>query len=69
MNFKALIGFLFLALGGYLWFGDPAKAAWPAMFGRTFHNGWVWLAEDASPYSIIICLVLAVACFMTIKKY
>lgn len=70
MNFKALFGFLFVALAGFMWFTEPEKAAWPALFGTTFGKMWTtFAAPDIRIYVVIICLVLGVAFFMTMKKY
>jgi hypothetical protein len=67
MSFKTWGGIILIAFALYLWFGEPDKANWPGLLGKTFMSGWKFIA-DVRPYSTILSFVLGIAMIMIVRK-
>lgn len=65
--FFALIGAFFIAMGFWLFLGDPASDPQGKYLGATVHGILLWLS-NLRPFTTIVAFVLGVASFMLMKK-
>lgn len=65
--FPALIGAVFMAMGFWLFLGDPATDPQGRYLGETVHAVLEWIA-GLRPFSTILAFVFGVAAFMMMKK-
>ena len=66
--FKHLFATALIAYGLGLWFGHPEDWKWPDVGGAYLVN-FVSFCSDFRPFSVVLCLFLALALFMLRKQY
>ncbi len=63
----AIIGGFLMAMGFWLFLGDPGTDPQGRYLGEAVHGFLLWLS-DLRPFSTILSFVLGVAGFMMMKK-
>lgn len=64
---KAAFAIFFLFIAGLMWFGgEPNQMQWAAQLGIT---QFLQTLYEWNPWTVIICVVLAIASIMTMYEY